>query len=64
MAKTMDAVYAQGILRPLEPLDLQESQPPQLTLEVLPRVVEETQALIRARAEGVNDVADLRMPHP
>ena len=47
MAKIIDAVYEHGIIRPLEKLDLQESQRLKLTLEVLPSIVEETQALIR-----------------
>jgi predicted DNA-binding antitoxin AbrB/MazE fold protein len=58
MAKTIDAVYEHGILRPLEKLDLKESQRLKLTLEVLRSVVEETQALIRARADVVKEVAE------
>lgn len=58
MAKTIHAVYENGVLRPLEKLDLKESQRLKLTLEVLPSVVDETQALIRARAEVVKEVAE------
>ena len=58
MAKTIDAVYEHGIPRPLEKLDLKKSQRLKLTLEVLPSVVEETQALIRARADVVKEVAE------
>jgi predicted DNA-binding antitoxin AbrB/MazE fold protein len=58
MGKTIDAVYEHGVLRPLEPLDLQESQPLKVTFEVLPSVVEDTQAFIRAKAEVVREVAE------
>ena len=58
MAKIIDAVYEHGIIRPLEKLDLQESQRLKLTLEVLPSIVEETQALIRAGADVVREVAE------
>lgn len=58
MAKTIHAVYENGVLRPLEKLDLKESQRLKLTLEVLPSVVDETQALIRARPEVVKEVAE------
>ena len=58
MTKTIDAVYEHGLLRPLEQLDLKESQRVKLTLEVLPSVVAETQALIRARADAVREVAE------
>jgi len=58
MVKTIHAVYENGVLRPLEKLDLKESQRLKITLEVLPSVVEETQALIRARAEVVKEVAE------
>ncbi|MBI3990362.1 MAG: antitoxin family protein [candidate division NC10 bacterium] len=58
MVKTIHAIYENGVLRPLEKLDLKESQRLKITLEVLPSVVEETQALIRARAEVVKEVAE------
>jgi len=58
MVKSIDAIYEGGILRPLERLDLKESQRLKLTLEVLPSVVEQTQALIRAKAGVVKDVAE------
>jgi predicted DNA-binding antitoxin AbrB/MazE fold protein len=58
MAKIIHAVYDHGILRPLETLDLKEAQRVKLTLEVLPSIVEETQALIRARADVVREVAE------
>jgi predicted DNA-binding antitoxin AbrB/MazE fold protein len=58
MVKTIDAIYENGILRPLEKLGLKQSQRLILTLEVLPSVVEETQALIRARADVVKEVAE------
>jgi len=58
MVKSIDAIYEGGILRPLERLDLKESQRLKLTLEVLPSVVEQTQALIRAKAQVVKDVAE------
>lgn len=58
MVKTIHAIYENGVLRPLEKLDLKESQRLKLILEVVPSVVEETQALIRTRAEVVNEVAE------
>jgi predicted DNA-binding antitoxin AbrB/MazE fold protein len=58
MVKSIDAIYEGGILRPLERLDLKESQRLKLTLEVLPSVVEQTQALIQAKAGVVKDVAE------
>jgi len=57
MGKTIYAVYEHGVLRPLEPLNLQESQQLKVTFEVLPSVVEDTQAFIRAKAEVVRAVA-------
>jgi len=58
MGKTIRAVYENGVLRPLEKLDLKESQRLKLTFEVLPSVVEETRALIRAKPEVVTEVAE------
>ena len=58
MVKSIHAIFEGGILRPLERLDLKESQRLKLTLEVLPSVVEQTQALIRAKAGVVKDVAE------
>ena len=58
MVKSIHAIYENGVLRPLEKLDLKESQRLKLILEVVPSVVEETQALIRARADVVNEVAE------
>lgn len=58
MAKTIRAIYEHGVLRPLETLDLKESQRVKLILEDLPSVVEETQALIQAGAEVVKEVAE------
>jgi predicted DNA-binding antitoxin AbrB/MazE fold protein len=58
MVKTINAIYENGVLRPLEKMDLKESQRLKLILEVVPSVVEETQALIRARAEVVQEVAE------
>jgi len=56
--KTIYALYEDGVLKPLEKLDLKESQRLKLTLEVLPSIVEETQALIRAKADVVKEVAE------
>ena len=58
MVKSIHAIYENGVLRPLEKLDLKESQRLKLILEVVPSVVDETQALIRARADVVNEVAE------
>lgn len=56
--KTIYALYEDGVLKPLEKLDLKESQRLKLTLEVLPSIVEETEALIRAKADVVKEVAE------
>jgi predicted DNA-binding antitoxin AbrB/MazE fold protein len=58
MTRTIHAVYEHGVLRPLKKLDLKESQRLKLTLEILPSVVEDTQALIRAKGEVVKEVAE------
>jgi len=58
MAKSIHAIYENGVLRPLEKLDLKESQRLKLILELVPSVVEETESLIRARAEVVKEVAE------
>ena len=58
MVKSIHAIYENGVLRPLEKLDLKESQRLKLILEVVPSVVEETQALIPTRADVVNEVAE------
>jgi len=58
MVKTIHAVYENGVLRPLEKLDLKESQRLKVTLEVVPSVVEETRALIRAESKVVQEVAE------
>jgi predicted DNA-binding antitoxin AbrB/MazE fold protein len=45
MVKTIYAIYENGVLKPLEQLDLKESQRLKLSLEILPSVVDDTQAL-------------------
>jgi predicted DNA-binding antitoxin AbrB/MazE fold protein len=58
MAKTILAIYENGVFKPLEKPDLQDAQRLKLTFEVLPSVVEQTQALIQAQAEVVQEVAE------
>ena len=58
MTKTIHAVYEHGVLKPLETLDLKESQRVRVTLEDLPSIVEETQVLIQAESEVVKEVAE------
>jgi predicted DNA-binding antitoxin AbrB/MazE fold protein len=58
MVKTIYAIDENGVLKPLEPLDLKESQRVKLSLEILPSVVDDTQALIRARPDVVEEVAE------
>jgi predicted DNA-binding antitoxin AbrB/MazE fold protein len=60
MAKTIHAVYENGVLKPLEKLDLRESQRLKLSLEILPSVVDETQALIRAKPKTVEEALKAR----
>jgi predicted DNA-binding antitoxin AbrB/MazE fold protein len=58
MVKTIHAIYENGVLKPLERLDLKEFQRLKLSLEILPSVVDDTQALIHARPEVVEEVAE------
>ena len=58
MVKTIYAIYENGVLKPLEPLDIKESQRVKLSLEILPNVVDNTQALIRATPDVVGEVAE------
>jgi predicted DNA-binding antitoxin AbrB/MazE fold protein len=58
MVKTIYAIYENGVLKPLEQLDLKESQRLKLSLEILPSVVDDTLALIRARPDVVEEVAE------
>jgi predicted DNA-binding antitoxin AbrB/MazE fold protein len=58
MVKTIYAICENGVLKPLEQLDLKESQRLKLSLEILPSVVDDTQALIRARPDVVEEVAE------
>lgn len=58
MVKTIYAIYENGVLKPLEPLDLKESQRLKISLETLPSVVDDTQALIRATPDIVEEVAE------
>lgn len=58
MVKSVYAIYEHGVLKPLEKLNLKEFQRLKLTVEVLPSVVEDTQALIRAKAKIVKEVAE------
>jgi predicted DNA-binding antitoxin AbrB/MazE fold protein len=60
MPTKVKAVYEGGVLRPLEPLDLAEKTPVELTIEPLPRrsVVDETHGLIHIDPEIAKVIAE------
>lgn len=57
MHKTIDAVYEDGVIKPLERLDISESQKIKITIETTESVVASTKAIIKADPEVVRHVA-------
>ena len=58
MRKTIDAVYEKGVIKPLEPLTLPESQKLSVTIDTTDSLVAATTALIKADSALVQHVAE------
>jgi predicted DNA-binding antitoxin AbrB/MazE fold protein len=60
MPTKVKAVYEGGVFRPLEPVDLTEKTPVELTIEPLPQrsVVDETYGLIHIDPETARVIAE------
>lgn len=58
MRKTIDAVYEKGVIKPLEPLGLPESQKLRVTINTPESIVTSTKAMIKADAAVVQEVAE------
>ncbi|BFU90061.1 MAG: hypothetical protein NTAFB01_12480 [Nitrospira sp.] len=58
MHKTIEAVYENGAIKPLEPLALSESQKITVTIETTERRVTSTTALIKADPDMVRQIAE------
>ncbi len=57
MQKTIDAIYENGVIRPLERLFLSESQKIKITIETAESLAAATKAIIKADADVVREVA-------
>ncbi len=57
MQKTIDATYEDGVIKPLERLDISESQKIKITIETTESVVASTKAIIKADPDVVRHVA-------
>ena len=58
MHKTIDAIYENGVIRPLERLSLPESQKLKVTIESTESIVASTKAMIKADPDLVRHVAE------
>ena len=58
MHKTIDAIYENGVIRPLERLSLSESQKLKVTIESTESIVASTKAMIKADPDFVRHVAE------
>lgn len=58
MRKTIDAVYEKGVIKPVKPLSLPESQKLKVTIDTTESVVAATTALIKADSDVVQQVAE------
>jgi len=58
MHKTIDAVYEEGVIKPLQKLPLSESQKIRITIDTTESVVASTKGMIKANAEVVRQVAE------
>ncbi len=58
MRKIIEAVFENGVIKPLEAVELEEHQRVRVAITPLPGVVAETRALIPASAEVVKEVAE------
>jgi len=57
MQKTIDAIYENGVIKPLERLSLSESQKIKITIETTESLVASTKAIIQADPDVVREVA-------
>lgn len=57
MHKTIDAIYENGVIKPLEKLDISESKKIKITIEMTESIVASTKAIIKADPDVVRDVA-------
>jgi len=58
MRKTIDAVYEEGVIKPLQKLPLSESQKIRVTIDTTESVVAATKGMIKANAEVVRQVVE------
>lgn len=58
MRKTVDAVYEKGLIKPLEPLALSESQRITVTIETGESLVLSTKAFIKAPPSLIEHIAE------
>lgn len=58
MHKTIDAIYENGVIKPLERLSLSESQKLKVTIESAESIVTSTKAMIKADPDLVLQVAE------
>ena len=58
MRKTIDAVYENGVIKPLVKLALQESQKIKVTIDTTESIVASTKAMIKADPDVVRQVAE------
>lgn len=58
MHKTIDAVYENGVIKPLVKLALQESQKIKVTIDTTESIVASTKAMIKADPDVVRQVAE------
>jgi predicted DNA-binding antitoxin AbrB/MazE fold protein len=56
--KTIDAVYEDGVIKPLVKLALQESQKIKVTIDTTESIVASTKAMIKADPDVVRQVAE------
>jgi len=56
--KTIDAVYENGVIKPLVKLALQESQKIKVTIDTTESIVASTKAMIKADPDVVRQVAE------
>jgi predicted DNA-binding antitoxin AbrB/MazE fold protein len=57
MHKTIDAIYENGVIKPLKRLDISESQKIKITIETIENIVASTKAIIKADPDVVRHVA-------
>ena len=58
MHKTIDAVYEEGVIKPLQKLPLSESQKIRVTIDTTESVVASSKGMIKANGEVVRQVAE------